>query len=189
MRPSRLITVVLFWTIAVLGFATTASARSYVDPTSLTPPLKAFRVCWELGPNVQCDTSGVTSYENLATDEAPCGLIYETATEDSNSTRWYRDSLLVRRAVEESVRGTWTLSATGDGPAVAFARNLSWDERFTVAGDIDSGVASIRGAILRVPALGSDLHDVGIWLPDGTHHGHVTYTDEAAARLCELLAP
>ena len=87
MRPSRLITVVLFWTIAVLGFATTTSARSYVDPTSLTPPLKAFRVCWELGPNVQCDTSGVTSYENLATDEAPCGLIYETATEDGNSTR------------------------------------------------------------------------------------------------------
>jgi hypothetical protein len=185
-RRGSVLTVVL---VALASLTSTAgvSARSYVDPTTLTPPLKPFRVCWQLGPNVQCDTSGVTSYENLATDESPCGLIYETATEDSNSTRWYRDGLLVRRAVEESVKGTWSLSPTGAGPTVAFARNVSWDEEFTVPGDIDSSVSNDRGATLRVPALGSDLHDTGIWVPDGTHHGLVTYTDEAAARLCSLL--
>jgi hypothetical protein len=175
--------------VAIASFASTSgvSARSYVDPTTLIPPLKPFRVCWQLGPTVQCDTSGVTSYENLPTDEAPCGLIYETATEDGNSTRFYQDRLLVRRRVEESVKGTWSLSPTGAGPTVAFARNVSWDEQFTVPGDVDSSVSNYRGATLRVPALGSDLHDVGIWLPDGTHHGRVTYTDEAAARLCDLL--
>ncbi len=187
MRRRSSIVAVMVVAIASLASASGVSARSYVDPTTLIPPLKPFRVCWQLGPTVQCDTSGVTSYENLPTDEAPCGLIYETATEDSNATRFYEDGLLVRRRVEESVKGTWSLSPTGAGPTVAFARNVSWDEQFTVPGDVDSSVSNYRGATLRVPALGSDLHDVGVWLPDGTHHGLVTYTDEAAARLCDLL--
>lgn len=186
-RRRSSVLAVMVVAVASLVSASGVSARSYVDPTTLTPPLKSFRVCWQLGPNVQCDTSGVTSYENLPTDEAPCGLLYETATEDSNATRWYRDGLIVRRKVEESVRGTWSLSPTGAGPTVAFARNVSWDETFTIPGDIDSSVSNYRGATLRVPALGPDLHDVGIWLPDGTHHGLVTYTDDGAARLCSLL--
>ena len=187
MRRRNPMLAVILVAVALLMSGSGASARSYVDPTTLTPPLKPFRVCWQLGPYVQCDTSGVVSYENLPTDVAPCGLIYETATEDSNSTRWYQDGLLVRRAVEESVKGTWSLSPTGDGPTVIFARNVSWDEDFTTPGDVDTSVSNYRGSTLRVPALGSDLHDVGVWMPDGTHHGLVTYTDEAAARLCELL--
>ena len=187
MRRRSSVLAVMVVAIASLASGSVASARSYVDPTTLIPPLKPFRICWQLGPTVQCDTSGVTSYENLPTDEAPCGLIFETATEDSNATRFYEDGLLVRRRVEESVKGTWSLSPTGAGPTVAFARNVSWDEHFTVPGDVDSSVSNYRGATLRVPALGSDLHDVGVWLPDGTHHGLVTYTDEAAARLCDLL--
>jgi hypothetical protein len=187
MRRRNPMLAVIFVAVASLMSTAGASARSYVDPTTLTPPLKPFRVCWQLGPYVQCDTSGVVENENLPTDVAPCGLIYETSTDSSNATRWYQNGLLIRRAVEESVKGTWSLSPTGDGPTVAFARNVSWDEEFTVPGDVDSSVSNYRGSTLRVPALGSDLHDVGIWLPDGTHHGLVTYTDEAAARLCELL--
>ena len=39
--------------------------HTLVDPTTLTPPLKPFRVCDEDGPWVKCDTSGPTeSYEN-----------------------------------------------------------------------------------------------------------------------------
>ncbi|HEX2753857.1 MAG TPA: hypothetical protein VHM48_00240 [Candidatus Limnocylindrales bacterium] len=192
MRRTRPILVVIALAIGALGGAQSASARSYVDPTTLTPPLKAFRVCWQLGPEVQCDTSGVTSFENLPTDMSPCGQIYETSVEDSNSTRWYRDGLIVRRAVQESVRGTWSLSPTGDGPTIDFMRNLSWDELFAVPGDIDSGVVSVRGSVLRVPSLGSDLHESGLTVPDETdeiHHGLISYTDEGAARLCALLVP
>src|SRR5882672_3870046 len=81
MRRTRPILVVIVLLVASLGGAPIVSARSYVDPTTLTPPLKAFRVCWQLGPEVQCDTSGVTSIENVPTDDSPCGQIYETSTE------------------------------------------------------------------------------------------------------------
>ena len=158
MRRTRPILVVIALAIVSLGGAPGVSARSYVDPTTLTPPLKAFRVCWQLGPEVQCDTSGVTSIENLPTDDSACGQIYETSTEVSNSTRWYRDGLIVRRAIQESVRGTWSLSPTGDGPTVAFMRDLSWDEHFAIPGDITSGVFNTRGrwAADRDPRGGRD---------------------------------
>ena len=175
--------------IALLAGAAGASAKTPVDPTSLTPPLKAFRECFEEGPWVKCDTSGVEEFVNLPTDKAPCGLLYETSTEVSHSTRWYEDGLLVRRQVQVQVSGTWTLSPTGAGPTVSFGRDISWNELFTIPGDIDSGVLTLRGSILRVPAVGAGLHESGQARPDDTHVGHLAYTDEAAARLCELLVP
>ncbi|HEX5823847.1 MAG TPA: hypothetical protein VFY18_05230 [Candidatus Limnocylindrales bacterium] len=192
MRRTRPILVVIALAIGALGGAPGASARSFVDPTTLTPPLKPFRVCWQLGPEVQCDTGGTASIENEPADDSPCGQIYETSTEVSNSTRWYRDGLIVRRKVEESVRGTWSLSPTGDGPTVVFMRNMSWDEHFTIPGDLTSGVASTRGSVLRVPSLGSDVHESGLIVPNGDdeiHHGRISYTDEGFARLCALLVP
>ena len=189
MRVRRPILAASILAVASLTAVTGASARTPVDPTSLTPPLKAFRVCYEEGPFVHCDTSGVDEFVNEPTDEVPCGLLYETSTEVSHSTRWYQDGLIIRRAVQVHVDGTWSLSPTGEGPAVAFGRDMSWDEHFAIPGDIDSGVLSQRGSTLRVPRVGSGLHDSGQWLPDGTHVGHVAYTDEGAARLCELLLP
>lgn len=192
MRRTRPIIVVIALAIGALGGAPGASARSPVDPTTLTPPLKPFRVCWQLGPEVQCDTSGTASVEDLPTDDSPCGQIYETSKEVSNSTRWYRDGLIVRRNIQESVRGTWSLSPIGDGPTIAFMRDLSWDEHFAIPGDLTSGVASIRGSVLRVPSLGPDLHESGLIVPNGDdeiHHGRISYTDEGSARLCALLVP
>ena len=74
MRRRNPMLAVILVAVALLMSGSGASARSYVNPTTLTPPLKPFRVCWQLGPYVQCDTSGVVSYENLPTDVAPCGL-------------------------------------------------------------------------------------------------------------------
>ena len=119
MRRRSSVLAVMVVAIASIRLQFGGLPRSYVDPTTLIPPLKPFRVCWQLVRTVQCDTSGASSYENLPTDEAPCGLIYETATEDSNATRFYEDGLLVRRGVQESVKGTWSLSPTGAGPTVA----------------------------------------------------------------------
>ena len=46
-----------------------------------------------------------------------------------------------------------------------------------------------HGDFLRISGFGADLRDVGIYLPDGTHHGLATFTDEANANLCAILNP
>jgi hypothetical protein len=189
MRLTRPIFVAIVLAISSLSAASGVSARTLVDPTTLTPPLLPFRICYELGPNVQCDTSGDVTYENRETDELPCGLIYQSAHEVSNSTRFYQDGLLVRRAVQEQITGTWSLSPSGAGPTVAWAVNDSWDDQFTVPGDIDSFVRVVRGSSLRVPALGSEMHLSGVFVDDGsgTYHGIFTNDDAAALELCDLL--
>ena len=75
MRVRRPFLAASILAIATLTAATGTSARTPVDPTSLTPPLKAFRVCYQEGPFVHCDTSGVDEFVNEPTDEVPCGLL------------------------------------------------------------------------------------------------------------------
>src|SRR5712691_10621786 len=80
-RPLFLIAAIL--AIASLVGASDASAHTRVDPTTLTPPLKPFRICFQAGPWVKCDTSTpTTSFENVAiTDfDLPCGTIYQSGT-------------------------------------------------------------------------------------------------------------
>ena len=189
MRATRPIFVAIVLAISSLAGATGVSARTLVDPTTLIPPLKPFRICYQLGPYVQCDTSGETFSPYEATDVLPCGQVYESSTNVSNSTRWYQDGLIIRRAVQERDRGTWSLSPTGDGPTVEFRKDGSWDEHFAIPGDIDSGVRDLRGAALLVPALGSEFHESGLYVgADDTFHGRFTTNDPAAiADLCDLL--
>ena len=188
MRKRQLAVLSVGVAVTMLAEAAGAAARTPVDPTSLTPPLKPFRVCWQLGPNVQCDTSGDTFEENQPTNSLPCGQVHETGEFKSNSTRWYRDGLIIRRQVEASVKGFWTLSPTGDGTRVEFMQNNNWDELFTVPGDITSGVATYSGANLRVPTLGVDLHEAGQIRPDETVVGRFTSDDPIGyERLCSAL--
>jgi len=187
MRATRPILVAIMLAISSLSSATGVSARTPVDPTSLTPPLKPFRVCWQLGPNVQCDTSGDTFYENEPIGDFGCGVIYESAEERSNSTRTYQDGLIVRRAVEEHDRGFWALSPTGAGPIVEFMRDSSWDERFMIPGDITSTDRTVRGASLRVPALGANLHESGYTVLDtDDQRGRFVNDDAQIALRCPL---
>jgi hypothetical protein len=189
MRIRRPILLAIVLTISSLGLASGVSARTPVDPTSLTPPLKPFRVCWELGPYVQCDTSGVSTTANEPAGELPCGQLYQSATTISNSTRWYQDGLIVRRALQERGTGFWTLSPTGAGPIVEFSIAFSWDEHFAIPGDIDSGAREVRGITLQVPALGAALHESGLYIEaDDVMHGLSTGSDPAGlAQLCALL--
>jgi hypothetical protein len=188
MRTKRLATAAIALALASMGGAPLADARTLVDPTSLTPPLKPFRVCYELGPNVQCDTSGDVMNVNQEIDELPCGVLYTTNHEVSNSTRWYLDGLLVRRAVQEQITGTYTLSPTGAGPTVAFGIEDSWDEHFAVPGDIDSAIRDVSGVSLRIPAV-PELKDAGLYLgADDLTHGLSTGDDPVGiAKLCDLL--
>ena len=132
----------------------------------MTPPLKPFRVCWQLGPNVQCDTSGDVTYANRETDVAPCGLLYESAHEVSNSTRYYKDGLRTARRPGADQRVPDTVADGGDGPRVEFDVNDSWDDHFAIPGDIDSLVRVVRGSELRVPALGSVMKQSGVFYED-----------------------
>ena len=189
MRATRPILVAIVLAISSLSAATGVSARTLVDPTSLTPPLKPFRVCWQLGPTVQCDTSGDTSVANEPTDILPCGQIYQTVQYHSNSTRWYQNGLIVRRAVQERDRGSWSLSSTGAGPTVEFSIDSSWDEHFAIPGDINSAVRDVRGLTLFSPQLGPVLKEAGLYLgADDISHGISTGDNPAGiAKLCDLL--
>ena len=189
MRGTRFIRVAVAIAVVALVNVPAASARTLVDPTSLTPPLKPFRICYQLGPTVQCDTSGdiVTPWE--ATDELPCGQLYQTSHEVSNSTRYYQNGLIVRRAVQERDRSAWSLSPTGAGPTVAFSVDSSWDEHFAIPGDIDSAIRDVRGITIQSPLLGPDLKEAGLYLgADDITHGISTADSPAgAAKLCALL--
>jgi hypothetical protein len=57
MGPRRLLLVATIAALTSLGGATVTLAHTLVDPTTLTPHLKPFRVCYEDGPWVKFDTS------------------------------------------------------------------------------------------------------------------------------------
>jgi len=188
MRAIRAIFVAIVMAVATLGGAAPASARTLVDPTTLTPPLKPFRICYQLGPYVQCDTSGDTTYQNEPIGDFGCGQIYESGEQVSNSTRWYQDGLIIRRAVQEHDRGFWSLSPTGAGPIVEFLRDSSWDQHFSIPGDITSFQQTVKGASLVVPALGADLHESGYVVLDTDDQRGLFVSDDAhIALLCPLL--
>jgi hypothetical protein len=174
--------------VVSLGGASSVAARTMVDPATLTPPLEPYRVCYQQGPWVNCDTSDVSIMTNEPAFELPCGVAYLSYTETRHATRWYRDGLLVERIVQARVRGTASLSPTGAGPTVDFAQNLSWDERFLVPGDLTSVSEVNHGNFLRVGGLTTQFHDAGIGMADGTSHGLFTaFTDESIAALCAAL--
>src|SRR5438876_10649621 len=155
-RPLFLIAVII--AIASLVGASVTSAHTLVDPTTLTPPVKPFRICYEDGPWVKCDTSTpTTSYANQANPDfdLPCGTIYESGTVTTHSTRWYKNLLLVERNDQEHIDGTCSLSPTGSGPTDAFAADDNWIEHFLDHGDLSSVSLVLHGSILRCPALGA----------------------------------
>lgn len=191
-HPRRLLLMAAIAAITSLAGATLTSAHTLVDPTTLTPPLKPFRVCYKDGPWVKCDTSGPTEIDvNQPMDDfdLPCGTIYASATIVSHATRWYENLLLVKRDAQQHITGSFSLSPTGSGPTVGFASDLSWREAFLVPGDLSSDSEVAHGTDIRIPALGADFHASGITMADGTQHGRNSFTDAAKAQLCDLLTP
>jgi hypothetical protein len=166
-----------------------ALAGEPVDGSTLTPPVDPGTPCAADGAWVRCDTSGVVTYGYEPAFDLPCGLMYETGVDDRHATRWYRDGLLVKRSVQASFRGSWSLSPTGDGPTVDVSGDWNWWIRFSVPGSDASGVLVSHGNALRVAGLEPQLRDVGIWLPDDTHHGLLTFDDASLELLCDRFVP
>ena len=187
MHLRRLLPLAAAAAIAMLGAAGATSAHTLVDPTTLTPPLPPTWVCYEDGPWVKCDRSVVFTISDEDTGDPGCGTVYLDSTDTRHATRWYRDGLVVELTVQSKVRGTLSLSPAGGGTTLDFAADLSWDERFLEPGDLSSGSATSHGNVLKIEGMGSLARDVGIWLPDGTHHGLFSLGDEGDAALCALL--
>jgi hypothetical protein len=179
--------VILVAATALLFVAAPVAARQQVDGTTLTPPVDPGTPCYQEGPWVRCDTSSVSAYANEEAFGISCGTLYETGVDDRHATRWYRDGLLVKRSVQASFRGSWSLSPTGDGPRVTVYGDSNWWIYFQVPGDDSTGVLTSHGNGLRVQGMRNQLRDTGIWLPDETHHGLFTITDAAFDELCRLL--
>jgi hypothetical protein len=195
-RIRRLVLVAATLAVVMLGSAGMASAAHVqVDPTSLTPPLQPYRVCYLDGQSIRCDTSGTTTVANSPAFDLPCGTVYETGTDVRRAVRYYNlDKLLVERNAEEEYNGMWTLSPTGGGPSVQLRANDGWHEHFVIPGDLDSDSERAHGSFLHVIAFGNVILDVGLYLPDGTNDGYTQVpfdgTDpEAEAKLCAALAP
>ena len=163
MRTGRLLFVAAILAVASLGGATVASAHTLVDPTTLTPPLKPFRVCYEDGPWVKCDTSGpteVSSNVNEPMDDfgLPCGSLYEQLDDDVSCHALVCEPPARRNETREvHVVGTWSpladrIRADGrvrvptSGYHEAFPRSRLIS-RVTLRG-------RARQLPLRVPALG-----------------------------------
>jgi len=161
------------------------------DPSILEPPPPPGALCRADGPHVICDTFLDSVLVSEPIFDLPCGTVYETSTDNRDGTRWYLDKLLVKRRVVAHLSGTWSLSATGDGPTVAVEANWNWWIRLAVPGDESTGELTAHGSDLRVsaPGLGGLIHDAGITYPDGTHKGVARFFDtpEAVAALCATL--
>jgi hypothetical protein len=201
-RASRLVLAATMLAIAMLGSAGIASAAHVqVDPTSLTPPLQPYRVCYLDGQSIRCDTSTNASWAIVPAFDLPCGTVYESATRVGRSVRYYNlDKLLVERNAEEEINGSWTLSPTGAGPFLQIRVNDGWHEHFVIPGDLNSDVERAHGSFLHVISLGNVILDVGIrFEPSDTGHGYTFGTAASnifdgtdpvrEAELCAALAP
>jgi hypothetical protein len=186
MKRPRLFASAVLVAASLMG-PSTATAHTLVDPTTLTPPLKPFRICYEDGPWVKCDTSGVVSHDFEPAGELTCGTVYLASTETTHATRWYADLLLVERNVDDKMRGSWSLSPDGSGPTVEIASDFSWHEHFVIPGDLSSDIEVSHGNFIRVVGLGAIGADSGTFKADGTFRGHagenVPAEDPAVCRL------
>jgi hypothetical protein len=119
-----------------LVLAAPALAGAIVDPKTLQPvPPNA--TCRDNGQQIICDTFLEESGENkpIADIGLPCGTIYETSNYRGDGKRWYVDRLALKRHVESSLDGTWSLSPTGAGPTVKISGHWSVKTVWTTPGD------------------------------------------------------
>ena len=197
----RLLAVALVAALSTTAIASPVAvhAAESVDGTTLTPPVIPGTPCFADGRWIRCETGFTASWANEPAFGLPCGTVYESAMQVRRSTRWYLDRLLVERDATERIRGTWSLSPTGDGPFVEIRVNDGWHEHFLVPGDLASDAEAAHGSFLRVTSLGNVILDAGVYLPGDVHHGYTTITTESnifdgtdptgAAALCDVLVP
>ena len=183
--------IVLAALVSVVG-AATALAGPSVDLTTLTPQPPPGAVCKADGRQVICNTFVNESLLNEPVFTLPCGTVYETSLYQADGMRWYVDNLLVKRQVNAHVQGTWTLSPTGAGPTVQISAGWSFWTYWLTPGDDSTTIEINHGNDFKAsaPGFGVLMHDTGLALPDGTHHGNSAdfdFSPATASALCGAL--
>lgn len=158
--------------MALLALAPAAQAKSphQVDPALMVPALNpnfAPWSCFETGVKITCQGRSEQSYTN-----EPFGLqcdgqeVYITGSGRERMTRWQTsEGLATKTVVHLDFPGdAFSLSPTGDGPALTISGHFNRHYTYLVPGDRDSRVLTEVGAIYL--AHGPDggslvLHDTG----------------------------
>jgi hypothetical protein len=173
-----------------------AFAVEAVDPATLTPPPPDGSLCRADGRWIICQTAVAFAPVNEPSgDELPCGVIYQTGTDEREGVRWYNsDGLLAKRFVRQDVELTWSLSPAGDGPVVLVSAHVTWSNVYAVPGsDPNTEPQPTHGNDLTIsqPGVGVIAHIAGLGGKDETHHGVFRLFDDpaVAAALCEALTP
>jgi hypothetical protein len=183
--------IVLGVLVSVAG-AASALAGPSVDPTTLTPQPPPGAVCKADGRQVICNTFVNEAVVNQPQFALPCGTVYETSTYQADGMRWYADNLLVKRQVNAHLDGTWSLSPTGAEPRVQISGGWSFWTYWLTPGDDSTTIEIDHGNDFKAsaPGFGVLMHDTGLVLPDGTHHGNeadFSISPATASALCAAL--
>jgi len=190
MRRLSSIVVSLLASISLIVVGASVALGASVDPSTLQPPPPPDARCHTAGRQVICDTVLNAFPVNEPAFDLPCGTLYFTGTDLRNGLRFYTDGLMTRRHVTSQLRGTLTLSPTGEGPYLDMSGHLNWWTWWPVPGTDDGGIQTNHGLDIRVsgPGIGSGFMLAGNFQPDGTVHGHLTaFTDESMELLCTAL--
>ncbi len=164
----------------VLAAIPAVSAGTSVDPASLMPPPPPGSTCEGVGGStVICHTTVSFPANGDPLFDIACGTVYQTSTDDRYGIRWYVDGLLARRNYRAALDGTWSLTPDGSGPAIQFTGNWNSSSIWTVPGDDDTLVETVRGLHFHgtAPGLGGSLLLAGQIEADLTVHG-VNTVDE-----------
>jgi hypothetical protein len=205
-RFRRLLLAVTAGLVLTTALATSASARTTVDPSTLNPapPPEFNPVCYRDGSHISCDVA----FSDPDVVNEPSGIICNgTELLDSYSRsvvgkRTYDAAGdLLRRHFRESVQGTYTNPDTGK--VALWAARDTHLHNLAVPGDLSSGTEQISGLTTRIwlPGGGTVLTDAGFTLLDAAtgnpiiesaHHpfdAYFLFGDTAAlAPLCAALA-
>ena len=179
-------------TLLMLGGAHVALAGPVlVDPSVLQPPPPPGAMCRADGPGVICHTTFNEFLDGEPVAELGCGTVYQTSADIRVGIRWYdADLQLVRRHVFSDLEGTWSLSPTGDRPAVRIEGHSNWTDEYLIPGDEDSAIGASRGEFtVHIPGGGGLIHVGGIDIGE-EHRGVLRFAEDpaAAVALCEALA-
>jgi len=171
-----------------------AAVENIIDPNTLTPAPPPGAECHADGNWIICHTALSFAPVNEASDELPCGVVYQTGTDERRGIRWYTsDGLLAKRFVSQDAELTWSLSATGADPLLTLSVHSNWRNLYAVPGDESTGpqVTHGNGLTIRQAGEGVIVQLAGLEEADGTHHGVARFFDDpaVAAELCAALTP
>jgi hypothetical protein len=200
MEPIRILATAIAFVLSGLAVAAdtgAATAKPTVDTDTLTPPPPDGADCRADGNRIICHTS-VIEPDRLSEPlfDLPCGTVYETSTDERRGLRWYDAGSLtiVKRLVFFDLHGTWSLSASGNGPTAKVTVNaVSRDVAFPDPYDQDTWPTVFHGVGFTIEAPGYGViahltHQQGYEPDEGDHGTSSSLQDPAvSSELCAAL--